>query len=242
MYVTRARRCGVFQIVIVATLLLPGDAIQAQRPCRWICDPAVSVQPSAIVNHLVSQPLTRSLTTGATQKLGSTTNLELIFAVSARTAVPRLGLYASVQWLPNATEKRNPFTLYGASDVGGKLRANAPTASAGLSVAMVEPRQTNGLLELDAHVGDLYSSAARPSDAGSYTHKLDLGLLGAWSVFEAFPKKTYMHGVSLVTLLDYVATGLPRAGDEVPKGERVFLTSVRSASLIAGFSFPLTAK
>ena len=67
-------------------------------------------------------------------------------------------------------------------------------------------------------------------------------MLGAWSVFNEVPANTYLHGVKLVTLLDYVASGLRRGGDEVPKGERVFLAGVHSASLIAGLSFPLTTK
>ncbi|MDQ2890859.1 MAG: hypothetical protein M3R65_09980 [Gemmatimonadota bacterium] len=228
-------------IAVTATPFTVGAQV-AQVPCRVVCDPAVTVIPSSITNHLFSQPVTQTVASGAIQKLASRTNLELIFAVGMRTAIPRLGLYGSVQWLPNASEQQNPFTLYAASDIGKSLRANAPTVSGGLSYSLLTPTDTRGIVALDAHVGDLYSSAARPSDASSYTHKLDLTAIASWSVFGAFRPNTYVHGVSLVTMLDYVATGLPRAGDEVPKGERVFLTNVHSASFIAGLSFPLTSK
>jgi len=214
----------------------------AQGSCSFICKPTVSFEPAMIENHLFSHPTTRTLATGAVQRLPSTTNLELIFAVGASTPIKRLSLYGSVQWLPNASERRNPFTLYGASDIGDKVRANAPTASAGISLGIVDTKDTNGWLGLNAHIGDLYSSAARPQDSGAYTHKLDLGLAANWSLFADLPTQTYMHDVVLSTLLDYVATGLPKAGDEVPKGERVFLTGVHSASLIVGLAFPLASK
>ena len=37
----------------------------------------------------------------------------------------------------------------------------------------------------------------------------------------------------------WVATGLPHAGDEIPPGERVFLTGAKATSLIVGASVPL---
>ncbi|HWG35972.1 MAG TPA: hypothetical protein VN650_17555 [Gemmatimonadaceae bacterium] len=228
-------------LVASATLVVARPAA-AQSSCSFICKPTISVEPAMIENHLFSHPTTRALATGAVQRLPSTTNLELIFAVGASTPIDRISLYGSVQWLPNASERRNPFTLYGASEIGDKVRANAPTASAGISLGIVDTKDTNGWLGVDAHIGDLYSSAARPHDSGAYTHKLDLGLVANWSLFAGLPMHTYMHDVALSTLLDYVATGLPKAGDEVPKGERVFLTGVHSASLIVGLAFPLASK
>jgi hypothetical protein len=232
----------------MSVMLLTGIAFLAAGPagaqgsCAVLCKPTLSFEPSMITNHLFSHPTVRSLTSGAVQELPSTTNLELIFVAGASTPFKPISVYGSVQWLPNASEKRNPFTLYGASDIGDKVRANAPTVSAGISVSVLESKATDGWLGVDAHIGDLYSSAARPHDSGAYTHKLDVGLVGNWSLFAGLPPRTYMHGVLLSTLLDYVATGLPRAGDEVPKGERVFLTGAHSASLIAGLVFPLTSK
>lgn len=184
----------------------------------------------------------RELGSGTVKSLPSTTNLEIVVGASVKTLWPRVSLYGSIQWLPNATEARNPFTLYTASDLDTrKIRANAPTASGGLALSLLQAPDTRGLLSVDVHVGDLYSNAARPDDAGSYTHKLDLGLVGQWNVFCWLPSNTYAHSVALFTLLDYVATGLPKAGDEVPKGERVFLDNVHATSLITGLSIPLAS-
>lgn len=229
-------------IPAVAAIMFGTRPAAAQNTCTVICNPTLSIEPSSITNHLFSQPTTRTLATGATQQLPSTTNLEFIFVVGASTAWKRVSVYGSAQWIPNASEQRNPFTLYGANQLGTQVRANAPTLSGGVSVTAIDAKSTGGWLALDFSVGDLYSSAARPNDTGAYTHKLDLGLTGNWSLFATLPTKTYMHGVLLSTLLDYVATGLPKAGDEVPKGERVFVTSVHSASLIAGLVFPLSSK
>jgi hypothetical protein len=237
-----AGKAGSFVVAVAAIMGSPASA-HAQKHCAVICAPSLSVIPTANTNHLFGRPTVRSLASGAEQRLPSTTNLEIIVVASVHTALPRTSLFGSAQWLPTATESRNPFTLYAARDVGEPdVRANAPTLSGGASIDLLQPAETHGWLALDANIGDLYSSAARPGDASAYTHKLDLGLVAQWSLFEMVPAHTYLHGVTLFTLLDYVATGLPHAGDEVPKGTRVFVDDVHSASLIAGLSLPLTPR
>jgi hypothetical protein len=193
--------------------------------------------PGVIRTHLFGGPLVQS-TGGLPHHLPSTSDVELIFAVSTRTAVPRLNAFGSVQWLPNAGEQRNPYTLYTANELGGRVRANAPTATFGLSYAIVVPAQTSGWLDLAGLVGDLLSQAARPGDRSAYTHKLDLDLLARLHAFARTPKHVYVHDVALFALFDYVATGLPRAGDEVPPTRR-FLTAARPSALIVGLALPL---
>ena len=151
----------------------------------------------------------------------------------------RLSLFASAQWLPNATEGRNPFTLYTASDLGTHVRANAPTLVAGASLALVPPTATGGWLDAAVNVGDLFSQAATPDDKSAYTHKLDLDLVTHLHLFDAVPAATYLHRVAVFGILDYVATGLPSAGDEVPLG-REFVSGARPLALVAGLALPLT--
>ena len=198
---------------------------------------AVTLMPGVIRTHLFGGPLVQS-NGGPAHRLPSTSDLELILAVATHTPVPRLSVFGSVQWLPNAGEQRNPYTLYTANELGGRVRANAPTATFGLSYAFVVPAQTMGWLDVAANVGDLYSQAARPDDRSAYTHKLDLDLLAHVHAFAHTPEHAYLHGVSLFALLDYVATGLPSAGDQVPITRR-FLSGPRPAALIAGVAFPL---
>jgi hypothetical protein len=109
----------------------------------------------------------------------------------------------------------------------------------GASVALLPAAETHGLFDLAANVGDLYSQAARPTDKSAYTHKLDLDLLAHVHAFAWTPRSTWVHRVTMFSILDYVATGLPKAGDEVPVG-RMFLDDARPTSLIVGLSLPVT--
>jgi hypothetical protein len=211
----------------------------APHTCRVVCTPTLTLMPAVIRSHLFGGPMVQDLATGATRRLPANTNTEIIIATAAKTALPRVSAFASVQWLPNASEGRNPFTQYAATELGGHVHANAPTATFGLSVAALAATQTHDWLEVDANVADLYSQAARPSDRAAYTHKLDLELLTHWHVLRGTPPKTHAHRVTLFAILDYVATGLPHAGDEVPEGRR-FLQHARPTSLIAGLALPIT--
>jgi hypothetical protein len=229
-------------LVVVPCLAAQLCGAQAARPhpCRLLCTPGVVVMPAVIRSHLFGGPRVRSLSTGAVQRLPSSSNFELIVAASARTLVPRVSLFGSVQWLPNAAERRNPFTLYTASELGEPVKANAPTVTMGASVAVLPAAATHGLFDLAANVGDLYSQAARPTDKSAYTHKLDLALLGHLHAFAWTPPATWLHRVTVFSILDYVASGLPKAGDEVPVG-RVFETDARPTSLIVGLALPITS-
>jgi hypothetical protein len=212
---------------------------QTSSPCRVVCSPVVSVMPALIRSHLFGGPRVINTATGAIRRLPSSSNFELIVAAASETRVSRLGLFGSVQWLPNAAEGRNPFTLYTASELGGAVHANAPTATLGASAKALTADETHGALDVSVNVGGLFSKAARPSDRSAYTGKLDLELFTTWHVFAWTPPRTYVHRISAFALLDYLATGLPRTGDEVPKGQR-YLDDARPTSLIAGLSIPLT--
>jgi hypothetical protein len=207
--------------------------------CRIVCAPTLSLMPGLVRTHLRGGPLVRTNATNAEQRLPSSSAMEIIVAATARTAVPRLSVFGSVQWLPNASAQRNPFTLYTASELGEQVRANAPTATAGISISLLPASATRGWIDVAGNLGDLFSQAARPSDASAYTHKLDLELSTNVHAFDWVPARTYLHRASLFGILDYVATGLPREGDEVPLGRR-FLSDARPLALIAGISFPLT--
>jgi hypothetical protein len=211
-----------------------------QKKCAFICAPAFSLHPSLIRSHLFGNPRVRSLTTGAVSALPSKTNAELQFLMAAPTAIPRTSLIASFQWLPTASTAANPFTEYTASQLGDtKVRANLPSVTLGVAVDALTKQQTGGWLTVSPYVADLYSNAQRPTDESAYTHKLDFGVTATAAVFGWLPSDRWLHHVSAFVILDYVATGLPKAGDEVPRGERVFLTGARPASLLAGLALPV---
>jgi hypothetical protein len=229
---------------LVKTLLMAAIAVpvtvgaQQDQQCKLVCAPKFTLLPGVIRTHAVHAPRVRELATNQIQTLPSKSSFEVIGAFVAPTAIRWASLYASIEWLPNAKESANPYTLYTASDVGEQLRANAPSVNMGATFGLVRPPLTKGWFTLNGNVSDLYSKAAEPDDKSSYSHKLDLTLIGTLDVFNELPKAEYLHRVGIYGILDFVATGLPKKGDEVPKGERVFLDDARSASLIFGLSIP----
>lgn len=241
-FLHRARwTAAIIAITLIAGAASPGRAAAQDKPskCRVLCTPTVDFMPGVIRSHLFGGPTVTDLATGKQSRIPGSSNLELIFVVASRTAIPRLSAFGSVAWLPNATAKRNPFTLYTASDLGEPVKANAPTVTAGGSFAVVTAPEAHGWADLSAVVASQFSQAARPTDDKAYTHKLDLELFTHVNLFAHVPEKTYLHRVSLYGILDVVATGLPRAGDEVPKGRR-FDTNARPTALIFGLALPIT--
>jgi hypothetical protein len=200
------------------------------KKCRVLCTPTLTLMPAFIRSHLFGGPHVQDLATGATHRLPSSTNMEMIIATAAKTAIPRVSAFASVQWLPNADETRNPFTLYTASDLGGHVHANAPTVTFGLTGAALTAKQTAGWVDVDVNVGDLYSQAARPDDRAAYTHKLDLELLTHWHAFDWTPAKTYAHRITLFAILDDVATGCRARAMRCPRAAAFSTTRGRRHS------------
>jgi hypothetical protein len=227
-------------LVIAALGAVPArGTAQQQHRCTVLCMPTIALLPSMIRTHLFGGPTVETMSTGARHRLPPSTNMEMIIVASANTAVPRLSAFTTVQWLPNASEARNPFTLYTANDLGEPVHANAATVTLGLSGSVFTAPQTHGVLDLNLNAGDLFSQAARPGDDRAYTYKLDLDLVTHWHAFARTGANAFLHRVTVVGIFDYVATGLPRAGDEVPKG-RLFMSDARPAALIVGLSLPIT--
>jgi hypothetical protein len=193
-----------------------------------------------IVSHLLGDPEVQSLADGSVENLPSTTNFEIILDLGVPTAVERLSLFTTIQWLPTAGAPANPFTEYTASQLGtSEVRANIPSITLGARYTALKSSQTGGWVSLTPYAGDLFSRAGRPDSKSDYTHKLDLGIIAAIAPFSRLNSESYLHNLKLYATLDWVATGLPHAGDEIPQGERVFLTGARATSLILGVSAPL---
>lgn len=224
---------------VLATATAVQSVLAQVQHCALICAPAFSFTPAIIRSHIFGSARVRSLTTDAVSNIASTNNVELIFGVAAATFIPRLSAIASFQWLPTAKASSNPFTEYTATQLHANVRANTPSITLGFSVAALQPAATKGWLGVSAYAADLYSSAARPRDASAFTHKLDLGVSATIGVFNWLPTHTWLRTVRGTAIVDYVATGLPHAGDEVPENERVFVTGARPAVLIMGLSIPI---
>ncbi len=87
-------------------------------------------------------------------------------------------------------------------------------------------------------VVDQLSPAARPDDKSVYTHKLDFELDTAFLIFHRLPEQNWIRNVEVELSLDYLATGIPKAGDLFPDGV-LYLEDASPWSLSIVFVFPI---
>lgn len=216
-------------------------AQQAAQPCTLICAPQLIFGIGEDRTHVFGGPTVRDDSTGVVSKVPSQSVMVLQLITVAKTSVPHLSLYANATWLPTAKSRANPFTEYAASQVGeDRIRANEIALSMGGLLEALPATRTGGWFGIDAYLADLLSPAARPSDASAYTHKLDLGATALLHPFAGLDSTSAWRrsGIFLSVTLDYVASGLPRVGDTVPKG-RTFLTAAKPAALLATIAMPV---
>ena len=242
-YVFAASRAATAALAL-GGLLLPGARAAAQqgaKPCTILCAPTVVFGIGEDRTHVFGGPTVRNDSTGAVSKVPSQSVMVLQFIAVAKTAVPHLQAYVNATWLPTARSRANPFTEYTASQVGeDKIRANEVTLSMGGLVELLPKAAAQGYFGIDGYLADLRSPAARPGDASAYTHKLDLGAIALLYPFAGLDSTSALRrsGLFASLTLDYVATGLPKAGDTVPKG-RTFLTAAKPAALLATVAIPI---
>jgi hypothetical protein len=227
--------------LVAVTIAAHPAAAQQQESCTIICAPTLAFNVAALRSHVFGSPKVRNDSTGAVSELPSTTNLELQFFLAAPTAIDRLSGFVSVTWLPSARTAANPFTEYTASQLGEPVDANHVSLSMGALGDVVPKSMTHGVFALQAFVADLLSPAARPDDESAYTNKLDLGGVALLYPFATLGATSAARksGVYLYASLDYVATGLPKKGDDVPRDVRTFLTNAKPAALALGAGIPI---
>ena len=207
--------------------------------CHALCAPKFNVLPLASASHAFDHPRVRDLTTGEVTRLQSQTNLAVQLSVIVPTQLQPLSLFVTATWLPTANARVNPFTEYTASALGEPIRANLPAVTAGVGYQLLSQAHTNGWLDLTPYIGVQFSPAAQPDAASDYTYKWDLGTTATVGPFATEDATSWFQHVRLWATLDWVASGLPQAGDEVPKGERVFVDDVRGVSFLIGLQLPV---
>ena len=138
----------------------------------------------------------------------------MIFALDVPTALSRLGLTFEASLKPFLSTDTNPFTGATASDLGrDKIRDNPIEIESELNFYVLTEDQTGGWVSSHVDLVDQFSPAKQPDDAGVYTHKLDFEWDTAFHVFNRLPESNWLHHVEAEVSLDYLATGLPQAGD-----------------------------
>ena len=181
-------------IVAVGLLLMGALPAHAQQPapCRVLCTPEFKIEPTITFTDLFGSPRIQSGNAPAVREPRQT-EFELILS---------LGLPTRIWWLDFTVEAI--FLPFDAD--------STPELEFETNVVWLPAQRTSGWLSSHFDVVDEFSPAERPSDRRAYTHKLNFELDTSVAVFNWLPEGRWLRGVELEGSLDYVASGLAKAG------------------------------
>ena len=191
--------------------VLPAHA-QQTSPCRFLCTPEFNVEPTITFTNLFGSPRIQS-DDGPVTREPRETELELILS---------LGLPTRISWLDFTVEAI--FLPFDAD--------STPELEFETNFVWLPTQRTRGWLSSHFDVVDKFSPAERPGGRRAYTHKLNFELDTSVAIFNWLPEGRWLRGVELEGSLDYVATGLPRAGDRVGSIQFVDRASPWSFSVV----------
>ena len=228
---------------MVACSLVVPEPVYAQGSdrCAWLCVPDLKIEPTVTFEHLFRPARIEVLEEGVvreTLRQERERVFELILAVGIPTEIPRVGFTFETILVPFGATGEHPFTGATADQLGRtSIRDNGIEVEIELNLGVLEPEQTGGWVESHFDIVDKISTAERPDDASVYTHKLNFELDTALLPFNFLPEDNWLRNVELEASLDFVATGLPRAGEVI--GDERFLDDASPWSLSIVGVFPL---
>lgn len=208
---------------VVLITVLPAQA-QEENSCKWLCAPELKIEPTITFENFAARPQVVTFENGQpadTAAVAPEQAFEMIFALDVPTAIPRVGFTLEAIWTPFAKTDANLFTGSTASELGEEVTDNPVELEAELNLTLLRPEDTGGWAEVHFDVVDKFSPAEDPDATDLYTHKLNLELDTGFAVFKWLPEENWLRDIELEGSLDYVATGLPDAGDRL--GEELFL-------------------
>lgn len=222
-------------------LVFPAPARAQEDGCAFFCAPELKIEPTITFEPLFGRPTIEELEDGVVVARGQPereTVFELILALGIPTTIPRLGFTVETIFIPFGETDQNPFTGSTATSTGGSsIRDNEIEVELELNIGLVEPEQTGGWIESHFDIVDKISPSVRPGDASVYTHKLNFELDTSVLAFNWLPEGNWLRHVEVEGSLDFVATGLPKAGDVI--GTERFVNDDSPWSFSLGFVFPL---
>ncbi|HET9215944.1 MAG TPA: hypothetical protein VFR18_03140 [Terriglobia bacterium] len=187
-----------FVMTAVVVLCLASPALGQNQPprCFFLCEPKLKVEPTFTWENWAKAPrieVTDGTGNTSIMKLESESVFETVIAVDIPTTVPRIGF--TFETILKPFEK-------GAS----------PELETEFNFQWLRSEDTGGWVGSHFDVIDKYSRGALPHNLDDYTHKLNFELDTAVS-FLKWTKKPWLSDIEVEASLDYVASGLPRAGD-----------------------------
>lgn len=221
--VLRKRSPGAVAAAALLTMLVCETAAHAQEGCRVLCAPELKIEPTFTIENLFQPPVIETIEDGVVVEQSRATRervFELIFALDVPTAVPWLGLTFEAIFQPFGSTDVNPFTGYSAADIGqSAIRDNGVEIETELNLKFLKVEQTGGWISSHLDIVDQFSPAEQPGAGSVFTHELDFEWDTAFHVFNRLREGHWLRNVEVEVSLDYLATGLPKAGD-VLGGER----------------------
>ena len=202
----------VLPVFALALLVPPSVLAQAPPTCRALCAPEFKIEPTLTFTnvfapaHIVDEH-------GKITREPREREFEVILSV---------GLSTRLLWLDFTVEGIFlPFE-----------RESTPELEFETNFTWLPGNRTGGWVSSHFDVVDKFSAAERPTDRRAYTHKLNLELDTSLSPFNWLPEGRWLRGVELEGSLDYVATGLPKAGDRVSGARYLNNASAWSFSIV----------
>jgi hypothetical protein len=184
---------SVFACIVLAVVEVTGQ--EEQPSCRLLCAPEFKVEPTITTTNLFGSPRVE-IDSGRLTRERSETEFEVILSMDLPTRFSWFGFTVEAIFLPFE-------------------RDSTPELEFETNFTWLSSERTAGWLSSHFDVVDKFSEAERPSDRRAYTHKLNLELDTSLAPFNWLTEGRWLRGVELEGSLDYVATGLPKAGDRV---------------------------
>ena len=217
------RQAARLRPAIVAVVLLaaaPAD-VHAQERCVFLCTPDLKIEPTLTIENTFGpariEQVEDDLVLG-TMRQKRDKVFEVVLAVGIPTEIQRVGFTFETIFSPFQDDTEVELELE-------------------LNLTWLEPEQTGGWVESHFDIIDKFSPAQRPTDTTAYTHKLNFELDTAVLIFNWLAEDTWLRHLEVEGSLDYVATGLPRAGDII--GNERFLDDASPWSFSFVFIAPL---
>jgi hypothetical protein len=212
---------------VAAGWVAPAGAAQGVG-CALLCVPDLLVEPTVTFENVAGRA--RVEEGGVTARQKGETVFEIIFAVGVPTEIPRVGFTLEAIFAPFEGTDEQPFTDVTAGE--DEIRDNPVEIEIELNLDLLDEERTGGWISSHFDIVDKLSPGELPGDRSVYTHKLDFELDTALHVFNFLPEGRWLRNLEAELSIDYLASGLPRAGDVV--GSERFLddASPWSASLV----------
>ena len=214
----------VLPVVVVSLCLWAPPGAEAQEPqepkCFVLCEPDLKVEPTFTWENLFKAPRieeTDEQGNTVVQRAPRERVFETVIAVGVPTTIPRTSFTFEVIV--------KPF-----------VKGASPELETELNLHWLRSEDTGGWVSSHFDIIDKYSPGGRPHNADRYTHKLNLELDTAVP-FLKWTNKPWLSEIEIEGSLDYVASGLPRAGDRF--GNAMYLDNASRWSFSLVFVLPL---